>query len=68
MSEKEALRIAWTGHRPRAYSVQYSRYRAQRLVPGQTQTAAFFEFQIQRIKARSSGSNALHVYNDPMKK
>ena len=28
-----------------------------------------FEFQIQRIKARSSGSNALHVvYNDPMKK
>ena len=41
VSEKGAIGIAWTGHRPRAYSVQYSRYRAQRLVPGQTQTAAF---------------------------
>jgi hypothetical protein len=70
VSDKAAIRIAWTGHRPRALPTVYNTRDTgpNAWFLGQTQTTAFFEFRIQRIKARSSGSNALHVYSDPMKK
>ena len=67
VSDKAAITIAWTGHPlPTVYNTCYSTGPNAWFL-GQTQSA-FFEFQIQRINARSSGSKALHVYTDPMNK